>query len=86
MLKYLTMNAITIVSIILFLLSVLIIIIGFLMAPDSNSFSGALVGSSDLELFSQSKERGYKKFLKISMIILGIALFITAILIRIFVK
>lgn len=80
------MNVIVIVSVVLFVLSFLIIIVGFLMAPDSNSFSGALVGSSDLELFSQSKERGYKKFLKISMIVLGILIFISAILIRIFVK
>lgn len=80
------MNVVAIVSIILFILSFIIIIIGFLMAPDSNSFSGALVGSSDLELFSQSKERGYKKFLKISMIVLGFLIFITSILIRIFVK
>lgn len=80
------MSTIAIVSMILFILSFLIIVIGFLMAPDSNSFSGALVGSSDLELFSQTKEKGYKKFLKISMIVLGIIIFITALLIRIFIK
>ena len=49
---------VTIVTSILLILSILMIIIGFLMAPDSNSFSGAIVGSSDLKLFSQSKEQG----------------------------
>ena len=57
-------STLAIVIVVLFLLSFLIILIGFLMAPDSNSFSGALVGSSDLELFANSKERGYKKALK----------------------
>lgn len=75
---------ITIITSILFVVSFLMIIIGFLMAPDSNSFSGALVGSSDLKLFAQTKEKGWKKFLKWSMIILGIIVFITTILIRIF--
>lgn len=76
----------SIIAIVLFIISFAIILVGFLMAPDSNSFSGALVGSSDLELFSQSKERGYKKFLKWAMITLGIALFITVLMLRIFIK
>lgn len=74
------------VFIVLFILSFAIIMIGFLMAPDSNSFSGALVGSSDLELFAQSKERGYKKALKWFMIILGCIIFVTTLLIRIYIK
>lgn len=74
------------VFIVLFILSFAIIMIGFLMAPDSNSFSGALVGSSDLELFAQSKERGYKKALKWFMIILGCTIFVTTLLIRIYIK
>lgn len=76
--------AVTITSVILLILAILIIIIGFLMSPNSNSFSGALIGSSDLELFSKNKEKGYKKFLKWSMIILGFSMFLTVILIRIF--
>ena len=77
---------VTIVTSILFVISFLMIIIGFLMAPSSNSFSGALVGSSDLKLFSQVKEQGWKKFLKWAMIILGIIMLVTTILVRIFVK
>lgn len=79
-------STLAIVIVVLFLLSFLIILIGFLMAPDSNSFSGALVGSSDLELFAHSKERGYKKALKWFMIILGLVMFITTLLIRIYLK
>lgn len=76
--------AITITSIVLLILAFLIMIVGFLMSPNSNSFSGALIGSSDLELFSKNKEKGYKKFLKWSMIFLGFSMFLVVILIRIF--
>ncbi len=76
----------TILMIILLTISVFLIFIGFLMAPDSNSFSGALVGSSDLELFNVSKEKGYKLFLKWSMIISGIILIIVAVVVRIYVN
>ncbi|MGL6125360.1 MAG: preprotein translocase subunit SecG [Metamycoplasmataceae bacterium] len=76
----------TILMVILLVISVFLIFIGFLMAPDSNSFSGALVGSSDLELFNVSKEKGYKLFLKWSMIITGFLLIIVAIIVRIYVN
>ncbi len=76
----------TILMIILLSISVFLIFIGFLMAPDSNSFSGALVGSSDLELFNVSKEKGYKLFLKWSMIVSGLLLIIIAIVVRIYVN
>ncbi|RIV16637.1 preprotein translocase subunit SecG [Mycoplasmopsis gallopavonis] len=58
------------------------IFISFLMSPDSNGFSGALVGSNDLELFRQSKERGVKKFLKYSMTILGALIMIISVFLR----
>lgn len=76
----------TIFMIILLAISIFLIFIGFLMSPDSNSFSGALVGSSDLELFNTSKEKGYKKFLKWSMIISGFVLIVISIIIRIYVN
>ena len=47
-----------ILTAILMIVSFLIIFISLLLAPDSNSFSGALVGSGDLDLFKVSKERG----------------------------
>ncbi|ENY68677.1 Preprotein translocase, SecG subunit [Metamycoplasma auris 15026] len=72
--------------IILFIMSLGIIGISFMMAPDSNSFSGALVGSSDLDLFKVSKERGIKKVLKWSMISLGVLIFILAIVLRVVLK
>jgi preprotein translocase subunit SecG len=46
------------------IIAVILIIISILTSGDSNSFSGALVGSSDLDLFKVSKERGNKKFFK----------------------
>lgn len=66
----------------MFVIAIVIIIISFVMSPDSNSFSGALVGSSDLELFRESKEKGGKKILKRLMFFLGILFMIFAILIR----
>ncbi|MGX9339372.1 preprotein translocase subunit SecG [Mycoplasma sp. 332] len=69
--------------VILLIISLGIIGISFMMAPDSNSFSGALVGSNDLDLFKISKERGIKKVLKWSMISLGILMFIFAIILRV---
>ncbi|CAD7360924.1 preprotein translocase subunit SecG [Metamycoplasma salivarium] len=72
-----------ILTAILMIVSFLIIFISLLLAPDSNSFSGALVGSGDLDLFKVSKERGIKKLLKWSMYSLGILLFIFSIVLRI---
>ncbi len=71
------------IIIILILISFALIFVSFLLAPDSNSFSGALVGSNDLDLFKVSKERGIKKVLKWSMYLLGTLLFILAIVLRV---
>ncbi|QDY88077.1 preprotein translocase subunit SecG [Mycoplasma anserisalpingitidis] len=73
-----------ILTIVLLIISVIIIIISFIMSPDSNAFSGALVGSGDLELFKTSKERGFKKILKYSMFAFGILLLLASVLIRVF--
>ena len=67
---------------ILFTLSCLLIIVSSIMAPDSNSFSGALVGSSDLTLFKTKKEIGSKVLLKRLMFLLGFCLMIGSIIIR----
>ncbi|WP_044329479.1 preprotein translocase subunit SecG [Metamycoplasma hominis] len=73
-------------TVILVIISFAIIGISFITAPDSNSFSGALVGSNDLDLFKVSKERGIKKVLKWSMITLGILLFIFLIALRVVIQ
>ncbi|MBT1402579.1 preprotein translocase subunit SecG [Mycoplasma bovis] len=73
------MDVRAILSIILVIISVGILVISMLMSPDSNGFSGALVGSGDLELFKTSKERGFKKVLKWSMVFLGLILLILSI-------
>lgn len=67
---------------ILFAIALLIIVVSLIMSPESNSFSGALVGSSDLELFKEKKERGSKIFIKWAMFGLGALLLIGAIIVR----
>ena len=67
---------------VLFSIGIIVIIISFIMSPNSNSFSGALVGSSDLELFKESKERGFNKWIKRMMLSLGLMMMIIAIVIR----
>ncbi|MBU4690531.1 preprotein translocase subunit SecG [Mycoplasma sp. ES3157-GEN-MYC] len=75
-----------IISIILVVISVIVIIVSLMMSPDSNGFSGALVGSGDLELFKSSKERGVKKFMKWTMFTMGILIIILAVCVKIFTK
>lgn len=72
----------TILIWILFAVAAILIIVSFIMAPSSNAFSGALVGSSDLDLFKVSKERGSKKIMKWIMFTGGIVMMITALIIR----
>ena len=67
---------------ILFSIALLIIVVSLIMSPESNSFSGALVGSSDLELFKEKKEIGFKVVIKWTMFILGALLLIGAIIVR----
>ncbi|MCS4536694.1 preprotein translocase subunit SecG [Mycoplasma sp. CSL7475-4] len=71
-----------IITIALIVIAIIIIIISLMMSPDSNGFSGALVGSGDLELFKNSKERGVKKFMKWTMFTMGILVIIFALLIK----
>ncbi|WP_406617445.1 preprotein translocase subunit SecG [Mycoplasmopsis adleri] len=71
--------AYTILAIIMLILALGITIVSLIMSPDSNGFSGALVGSGDLELFKTSKERGVKKVLKWLMVAFGLLLMILAI-------
>ena len=67
---------------ILFVIAILTIITSLIMSPDANTFSGALVGSADLELFKEKKERGYKIIIKWVMFSLGISLMIGTIIVR----
>ncbi|AWX69221.1 preprotein translocase subunit SecG [[Mycoplasma] anseris] len=74
------------ITILLVIISFSIMFIALLMSPDNNSFSGALVGSGDLDLFKVSKERGIKKVLKWSMFSLGLLLFILCIVLRVLIQ
>ncbi|OYD27169.1 preprotein translocase subunit SecG [Mycoplasma testudineum] len=70
------------VLVIMVIISFILIVISMIMSPDANGFSGALVGSGDLELFKFSKERGVKKAIKYTMFVLGIIFIILAIVFR----
>ena len=67
---------------VLFTLAIFTIITSLIMSPDANAFSGALVGSADLELFKDKKERGYKVIIKWVMFTLGISLMVGTIIVR----
>ncbi|MGZ9413287.1 preprotein translocase subunit SecG [Mycoplasma sp. 480] len=71
-------------TVILVIISLVIMIVSLLMSPNSNGFSGALVGSSDLDLFKVSKERGLKKVLKWTMFSMGFVLLLVSLVIRLF--
>ncbi|QBF34781.1 preprotein translocase subunit SecG [Mycoplasmopsis phocirhinis] len=70
------------ITIALIVVAIIIIIVSLIMSPDSNGFSGALVGSGDLELFKTSKERGVKKFMKWTMFAMGILVILLALIIK----
>ena len=76
---------VTAMIIILIIISAILIVLSILMAPDSMSASGALVGSSDIDLFTEKKTRGAKKWITRLMFIFGIALMIAAILLKVYI-
>ena len=67
---------------VLLTIAIISIIVSLIMSPSSNSFSGAIVGSSDLDLFKQIKERGFNKWIKRLMLFLGFSMMILSIVIR----
>jgi len=71
-------------TIIIIIVSLWIIMVSLLTSGDSKAFSGALVGSSDLDLFTQSKARGTKKWLARLLFVLGILLMISAIFLKVY--
>ncbi|MCN0157773.1 preprotein translocase subunit SecG [Mesomycoplasma ovipneumoniae] len=72
----------TVLVIFIAIFGFLIVLVSLIMSPHSNSFSGALIGSSDLDLFQVSKERGIKKFTKWAMFILGFIFLVLSLVIR----
>lgn len=73
-------------TILIIFTSFIIIVVSLLTSGDSKAFSGALVGSSDLDLFSQSKARGTKKWLARLLFSLGILLMVSAILLKVYAR
>ena len=69
-------------KIVLLVISVLLILISLLQSGKSDGLA-AFTGSSDLGLFQNVKERGPEKVISLITLILGIALFVVVIIIRV---
>lgn len=69
-------------EVILFILATILVILGLLQGKKNHNGLGALSGGNQ-ELFASTKERGWTRLFSIITLILGILLFIIAIIIRI---
>ncbi|MCL6428980.1 hypothetical protein LT335_00531 [Spiroplasma sp. JKS002669] len=69
-------------EIILFVIGTILVIVGLLQGKKNHNGLGALSGGNQ-ELFASTKERGWSRLFSIMTLVLGILLFIIAIIIRI---
>lgn len=69
-------------EIILFIIATILIIVGLLQGKKNHNGLGALSGGNQ-ELFASTKERGWSRLFSIMTLVLGILLFVIAIIIRI---
>lgn len=60
------------IKILLLICSVLLIILSLLQSGKSEGFTGAFSGSSSLDLFSNSKERGAEKVISNLTMVVGV--------------
>ncbi|MCR8613423.1 MAG: preprotein translocase subunit SecG [Mycoplasma sp.] len=74
----------TTMTIILIIISFCIIVTSLLMSPDAVNSMGSIVGSSDLDLFQESKDRGAKIIFKRAMLSFGIVLMIVTVVLKIY--
>lgn len=72
------------ISIIILIIAIFMVIVSILMSGDSVNNIGSLVGSSDLDLFKNSKDRGSKKWFNLIMLFLGMILIILSVVIKIY--
>jgi protein translocase SecG subunit len=63
-------------DIFLFILSVAAIIIGLLLSGNGSGGGIAALSGQDIELFRKVKSRGIKKYLQISMFVIGVVIMI----------
>ncbi|MDQ7983159.1 MAG: preprotein translocase subunit SecG [Spiroplasma sp.] len=78
-------NIIFALEIILFIMATILVLLGLLQGKKNHNGLGALSGGNQ-ELFASTKERGWIRLFSIITLILGILLFITAIVIRILIN
>ncbi len=71
-------------EIVLVIISVLLIIVTLLQGGKSDGASGAITGSSKMNIFARSKERGSEVIVSRITLVLGILFFFVALLIRYF--
>ncbi len=69
-------------EIILFVIATILVVVGLLQGKKNHNGLGALSGGNQ-ELFASTKERGWSRLFSIMTLVLGILLFIIAIIIRI---
>ena len=71
-------------QIILMFVSVVLIILSLLQSGKSDGLSSAFIGSGDLNLFANTKERGPEKMISNATMVVGIFFFALVVLIRVF--
>lgn len=71
-------------SVILLIVAFFMVAVSIMMSGDSVNNIGSLVGSSDLDLFKHSKDRGSKKWFNLIMLFLGLILIALSIVIKIY--
>ena len=68
---------------VLLIVSILLILLSLLQGGKSEGFTGAFTGSSGLDLFSNTKERGAEKVISNLTMVVGILYFVLAVLVLI---
>ncbi len=71
-------------DIILMIVAVLLILLSLVQGGKTEGASGALTGSSGINLFANSKERGSEKVLSNLTMVIGILFFVLVLVRRIF--
>lgn len=69
-------------DIILMIVAVLLILLSLLQGGKTEGASGALTGSSGINLFANTKERGTEKFISNFTMVVGILFFVLVIIVR----
>lgn len=78
-------NIIFAFEIIALIIGILLVILGLLQGKKNHNGLGALSGGNQ-ELFASTKERGWTKLFSIATLVLGVSLFMMAIIIRILIN